>query len=75
MCNAVTVSTLLRIFDAHEENHFFWKTVFIHPSVETYIQTTLKYTTSRWVDLFFQGELEIITRKTRRIRGCAESNE
>lgn len=58
MCNAVTVSTLLRIFDAHEENHFFFeKTVVIHPSVETYIQTTSKYTTSRWVDLFFPGRV------------------
>lgn len=29
----------------------------IHPSVETYIQTTSKYTTSRWVDLFFPGQV------------------
>lgn len=33
------------------------KTVSIHPSVETYIQTTSKYTTSRWVDLFFPGRV------------------
>lgn len=37
--------------------------------METYIQSTLKKTISRWVDLFFQGELEL-THKSRRIIGA-----
>lgn len=56
----------LCIFDAHKENNSLKNC--LHPLQCENLHP--EYTISQWVDLFFEGELEIITHKSRRIKGA-----